>query len=309
MEESNGENGITERLVRVSDSDADKVDDDKKERDQRSVDDVESVNTIVADTHTVKKDDSDPLQIQSGNKEWPKGEHLRILPSGSRASAAQIHLPFKSRSISEYKGCMEDKDNDGIHSEVRRENDAAIDQESEVEVILDCRASEGTDIKESESQRRNLKDRSANIDDPTRGASNLGDCATYINNTVPSHLQDHDDKSGKSNRDKIILDNIYIDDCSFSATTEDELREIKAILPDVLHANGLIAKATICKNKRNPLELSSSGFINTTSILEKAEHSRIDNTDGDNDEYIKDDHFSNNAPMSIEKDREKSKHQ
>ena len=56
MEESFGENGITERLVRVTDSDADKVDDDKKERDQRSVDDVESVNTIVADTHTVKKD-------------------------------------------------------------------------------------------------------------------------------------------------------------------------------------------------------------------------------------------------------------
>ena len=80
-------------------------------------------------------------------------------------------------------------------------------------------------------------------------------------------------------------------------------------MPDVLHANGLIAKATICKNTRDQLELSSSGFINTTSILEKAEHSRIDNTDGDNDEYIKDDHFSNNAPMSIEKDREKSKHQ
>ena len=93
---------------------------------------------------------------------------------------------------------------------------------------MDCRDSEGTDIKESESQRRNLKDRSANIDDTTRGASNLGDCATNKNNTVPSHLQDHDDKSDKSNRDKIILDNIYIDVCSFSATTEDELREIKA---------------------------------------------------------------------------------
>ena len=70
MEESNGENGITERLVRVTDSNADKVDDDKIERDQRSnIDDVESVNTVVADTHTVKKDDSDPLRIRTGNKE------------------------------------------------------------------------------------------------------------------------------------------------------------------------------------------------------------------------------------------------
>ena len=86
---------------------------------------------------------------------------------------------------------------------------------------------------------------------------------------MPSHLQDHDDKSGESNRDKIILDNIYIDVCSFSATTEDELREIKAILPDVLHTNGLIDKATTCENTRDPLELSSSGFINTTSILQK----------------------------------------
>ena len=106
-----------------------------------------------------------------------------------------------------------------------------------------------------------------------------------------------------------MLENVYIDDCSFSVTTEDELREIKANLPDFLHTNGLIAQATTCEGTRKPLELSSSGFINTTSILEKAEHSRIDNTDGDNDEYIKDDHFSNNAPMSIEKDREKSKHQ
>ena len=86
------------------------------------------------------------------------------------------------------------------------------------------------------------------------------------------------------------------------------MREIKAILPDTLHTNGPIAKAPACENTRDPLERSSSGFINTTSILEKAEHSRIDNTDGDNDEYIKDDHFSNNAPMSVEKDREKSEH-
>ena len=77
-------------------------------------------------------------------------------------------------------------------------------------------------------------------------------------------------------------------------------------MPDFLHTNGLIAKATLCKNTRDPLERSSSGFINTTSILEKAEHSSVDDTDGDNNEYIKDDLFPNNAPMSVDKDRGKS---
>ena len=69
MEESNGENGITERLVRVTDSDADKVDDDNIEKDQRCIEDVEIVNIVVADTLTGEKDDYDPPQIQSGNNE------------------------------------------------------------------------------------------------------------------------------------------------------------------------------------------------------------------------------------------------
>ena len=72
--------------------------------------------------------------------------------------------------------------------------------------------------------------------------------------------------------------------------------EIKTILPDVLHASGLIAKATICKDTRDPLEHSSSDFNNTTSILEKVEQSSIDDTDEDSNEYIKDDSFPNNAP-------------
>ena len=163
-----------------------------------------------------------------------------------------------------------DKDNEGIHPEVRRRNDAIIDQESGVEVILDCIGSENTDIEDTESQKRNLKERSANIDDPTRGACNLGDYATNKDNTMPSHLQNHDDKSGESNRDKILLDNIYIDDCSISATTEDELREMKAILPDILRTKGLIAKAPTWEIARDLLERSFSGFINTSSILEKA---------------------------------------
>ena len=73
---------------------------------------------------------------------------------------------------------MEDNVKEGTHPEDGRENDAISDQDSGVEVTLDCIESENTDIEESESQRRNLKENSANIDDPTRGACNLGDYAT-----------------------------------------------------------------------------------------------------------------------------------
>ena len=96
---------------------------------------------------------------------------------------------------------MEDNDNEDIHPEIKGENDARSDQKSEDEVILDYRTSEGTNIEESGSHRVNLKDRSTNIDDPTKGASNLGDCATNTNSTILSHLQSHDDKSGKNNGD------------------------------------------------------------------------------------------------------------
>ena len=89
---------------------------------------------------------------------------------------------------------MEEKDNGGIHPEVRRGNDATIDQESGVEVILDCTDSENTDIKERESQKKNLKEKSANVDNPTRGAYNLGDYTTKKDNTMPSHSQNHNDK-------------------------------------------------------------------------------------------------------------------
>ena len=41
---------------------------------------------------------------------------------------------------------MEVKDNEGIRPEVRRENDAAADQEREIDV-MDCKASEATDPK------------------------------------------------------------------------------------------------------------------------------------------------------------------
>ena len=228
---------------------------------------------------------------------------------------------------------------------------------------MDCKASEGIDAKEIDTQRRDIKDISMNIDDPTKGACNLGDCTTNKDNTVPDHLhlQGHNDRSGKNYKDKIInqrvgedlscedfkmlentpgpkaagtksgwailqgynhcnptmnlvtqvydaniklkddknggtseteevhkdiididnmvavatekeqhtiarlVENVYIDDCSFSVTTEDELREIEENLPDFLHTNGLIAQATTCEGTRKTIELSSSGLINTNS--------------------------------------------
>ena len=60
-----------------------------------------------------------------------------------------MDLPSESlRSLgqSENNEYMEVKDNEGIHPKVRRENDAAA-EEKEVD-IMDCKASEGIDVKE-----------------------------------------------------------------------------------------------------------------------------------------------------------------
>ena len=81
-EESNGTIGKPERLMRVTDRDANEKDDDKIERGQGgNRNDAESVNTEVANTHTFEKDYSNPLQTRTGTKEWPKENPLRILPS------------------------------------------------------------------------------------------------------------------------------------------------------------------------------------------------------------------------------------
>ena len=71
---------------------------------------------------------------------------------------------------------------------------------------MGCQASEGVDVKENDTQKRDPKERSVNIDDPTKVASNLGDCATNKNNTVPDHLQDHDDKSGKNYKTRLLFE-------------------------------------------------------------------------------------------------------
>ena len=96
-EESNGAIGRPDRLMRVADSDADEEDDNKIEREQRgNRNDAESVNTLVANTHTVEKDDSNPLQTRTGTKECPKENHLWIQPAGNRASITQTDLPSES---------------------------------------------------------------------------------------------------------------------------------------------------------------------------------------------------------------------
>ena len=53
-----------------------------------------------------------------------------------------------------------------------------------------------------DTQRRGLMERSMNIDDPTKGACNLGDFTTRKDGTIQNHLQDHDDRSGKDYKDK-----------------------------------------------------------------------------------------------------------
>ena len=41
-----------------------------------------------------------------------------------------------------------------------------------------------------------------NIDNPTKGACNLGSCTKNKDDKVPNHMQDHDESSERSYRDK-----------------------------------------------------------------------------------------------------------
>ena len=74
-----------------------------------------------------------------------------------------------------------------------------------------------------------------------------------------------------------MSENAYTDDCSFSTTTEEELKEVKGSLPGFLHETGLITRAPTYKDTRGSPGLSHSGFINTTFILQKEGPERKNN--------------------------------
>ena len=80
------------------------------------------------------------------------------------------------------------------------------------------------------------------------------------------------------------LENIYIDDCNYSATTEEELREIKKELPLFIHEHEFPVKALTCTGKQDSRELSSQGFINTTIILQESEYRIPDTIEEDSEE-------------------------
>ena len=94
-----------------------------------------------------------------------------------------------------------------------------------------------------------------------------------------------------------MLENVYIDDCNYSTTTEEELREIEEKLTNFMHENGFITKAPTYKGTRGPPELSNSGFINTAIILQKSEYSRSDSKEEDGDEDLETKQARLNAEM------------
>ena len=103
-----------------------------------------------------------------------------------------------------------------------------------------------------------------------------------------------------------MLENVYIDDCNNSPTTEEELREVKENLPGFLHETGLITKAHTYEDTRDSPGLSHSSFINTTFILQKSEYKRSDNEEEESDEDINDDPVSSNAPINVGNHRNRS---
>ena len=73
-----------------------------------------------------------------------------------------------------------------------------------------------------------------------------------------------------------------------------------------MHENGFTIKTPTCKGTQDPRELSISGFINTTIILQKSEHSESDNVEEDSDEEINDVSLYSSTPKSIGQTRNQS---
>ena len=117
-----------------------------------------------------------------------------IIPLESMAYTAQKHPPFKGRDHSGHKIHMENNVNECIH---QRGGDALSDPKTEGKVTSVCIKLEDTNIEENKSQKSIMKEDSADIDNPKRGACNLGDYATNRDSTMLNHLQNHNDKSGE----------------------------------------------------------------------------------------------------------------
>ena len=130
----------------------------------------------VTEINDVKKDEFNPHRQRYESTEWKKGELPPIIPLESMAYTAEKHPPFKGRDHSGHKIHMENNVNECIH---QRGGDALSDAENEGTVTSVSIESEDTNIEENKSQKRSLKVDSADIDDPKRGACNIGDYAKY----------------------------------------------------------------------------------------------------------------------------------
>ena len=67
-----------------------------------------------------------------------------------------------------------------------------------------------------------------------------------------------------------MLESAYVDDCNYSVTTIEELKEIRENMPEFMHEHGFPIKALACTGEKAPQELSDNGFINTTNILQES---------------------------------------
>ena len=60
-----------------------------------------------------------------------------------------------------------------------------------------------------------------------------------------------------------MLESAYRDDCNYSVTAVEELKEIKEKMPEFMHEHGFPIKALACTGETAPQELSDTRFINT----------------------------------------------
>ena len=83
------------------------------------------------------------------------------------------------------------------------------------------------------------------------------------------HLQSYNNKQNENDSDRVVIEAIYLDDCIVSTTTEEELSKLKTTFPDFLYTTELILRTSAYDNIQESSQHPSSGFINTTSILEE----------------------------------------
>ena len=72
-----------------------------------------------------------------------------------------------------------------------------------------------------------------------------------------------------------VLESAYVDDCNSSVATQEELEEIKQMMPEFMAKHGMPIKALAWTGEKAPEELSADGLINTAGYSWNSDTDRM----------------------------------